>query len=343
MKSTILRSLALVLSLCATACTSGSSSKQTLLIYSPHGKELLGDFAQLYEAEHPNVKVQWLDMGSQEVFDRISTEAQNPQADIWWGAPATMFMRAEKLGLLLPYQPTWAASVPTSARSRDHAWYGTFSTPEVIAFNDKMLTAARAPADWDDLATPTWKGKVILRNPMASGTLRSIFCARLQQSVARTGSEKAGWDWLRALNANTSSYAADATQMYTGLGGEHEAVTLWNMPDIVLQKNKNAFPFGYVFPKGGTVVLTDGIALVKGTKHEALAKSFYEFVTSPESLLRQADKYYRIPSRTDLPKDKLPAWLKTCTYTALPIDWEQVAQHEAQWMQRWDSEVKTVN
>lgn len=319
------------------------NQKEKLVIYSPHGKELLGEFEKLYEAKHPNVDIQWLDMGSQEVFDRVSTEAKNPQADIWWGAPSTMFMRAEKMGLLEKYKPTWADNVPSSAKSKNDYWYGTFSTPEVIAFNEKKLSPTTAPQDWNDIIKPEWKGKVVLRNPMASGTLRAIFCAMIEQSIKETGNDGDGWAWLMLLNKNINDYAADPTQMYTKLGGENEAVTLWNMPDIVLQKKKYNFPFGYVFPKNGTVVLTDAIAVIKGTKHEQLAHDFYEFVTSQENLLLQSEKYYRIPSRTDIPKEKLPDWLKDCNYKALDIDWELISLNEAEWMKRWDTEIKSKN
>ena len=322
-------------------CNTGH--KDRLVIYSPHGKELLGEFEKLYEAKHPNVDIQWMDMGSQEVFDRVSTESKNPQADIWWGAPSTMFMRAEKMDLLEKYKPTWADAVPASAKSKNDLWYGTFSTPEVFAFNGKKIPESNAPKDWNDIISPAWKNKIVLRNPMASGTLRAIFCAMLQQSVQKTGKEDSGWDWLKALENNVNTYAADPTQMYAKLGGDNEMVTLWNMPDIVLQKNKNNYPFGYVFPQSGTVVLTDGIAIIKGTKNEALAKDFYEFVTSRESLLIQAQKYYRIPSRTDLDKSRFPDWLKNCNYTALDINWEAVAEKEAGWMKRWDAEIRSKN
>ncbi|MBK6536433.1 MAG: hypothetical protein IPG09_01230 [Ignavibacteria bacterium] len=72
-----------------------TDNKSKLVIYSPHGKEMLSEFEKQFEAIHPDIDVQWLDMGSQEVFDRIRTEKENPLSDIWWGAPSTIFMRAE--------------------------------------------------------------------------------------------------------------------------------------------------------------------------------------------------------------------------------------------------------
>lgn len=316
-------------------------AKQKLVIYSPHGKEMLGEFEKLFEAAHPDVDVQWLDMGSQEVFDRVSTESQNPQADIWWGSPSTMFIRAEKLGLLQKYKPTWADKVPVYAKSKNDFWYGTFSTPQVIAFNSNKLSADKAPKDWNEIVDPEWRGKVVFRNPLASGTLRAIFCSMLARSVTQTGNEEQGWKWLRQLDSNTIAYAADPTQMYNKLGGQNEVVTLWNMPDMILQKDKYHYPFGYNIPQSGTVVLTDGIAIIKGTKNEALADSFYEFVTTQQSLLIQAQKYYRIPSRTDIPRDSFPDWLKNTTYKTLDVDWDLVADNEMEWMKKWDATVKT--
>jgi len=317
------------------------SSKKTLVVYSPHGKEMLGEFEKAFEKANPDVDVQWLDMGSQEVFDRIRTESTNAQADLWWGAPATMFMRAETLGLLTPYKPSWSAQVPAAAKSKTDGWYGTFSTPEVIAFNRNTLSEATAPQDWSDIVSPAWKDKVVLRNPMASGTLRAIFCGMIEQSVQRTGKEDSGWIWLKQLHTNGPDYAADPTQLYTRLGGNKPMVTLWNMPDIVLQAEKYKYPFGYVFPKNGTLVVTDGIALIKGSRQPELAKAFYEFVTTKESLLIQAEKYYRIPARVDMPQEKLPNWLKSVSYKTLNTNWPMIAENEANWMKQWDATIKS--
>ena len=314
-------------------------AKKKLVVYSPHGKEMLTEFEKMFEATNPDTDVQWLDMGSQEVFDRIRTEKANPLADVWWGAPATIFMRAEKEGLLEQYSPTWAQNVPAQSRSASDMWYGTFVTPQVIAFNEKTLTKDNAPKDWNDIVSPQWKGKIVIRNPMASGTMRAIFSAMIAESVKRTGSEAEGFEWLRKLNENTSAYAADPTQMYIKLAG-NDAVTLWNMPDIFLQKEKYQYPFGFNFPSSGTVVLTDAIGLVKGSKNPEAAKKFYEFVTTESSLILQAEKFYRIPARTDIPGNKLPAWISGNPFSALDLDWSLIAERESEWMKKWDSEIK---
>ena len=47
---------------------SGRGGAKKLVIYSPHGKEMLSEFEKRYESLHPDVDVQWLDMGSQDVY-----------------------------------------------------------------------------------------------------------------------------------------------------------------------------------------------------------------------------------------------------------------------------------
>ena len=141
-----MRKIALIVLLLLTAC-SGSPGKTTLIVYSPHGKELLTEFEKRFEAAHPDIDVRWLDMGSQDALDRVRSEKANPQADIWWGAPSTMFSQAEKEGLLDPYRPSWADKVDQDAHSRTDAWYGTFQTPEVIAYNSKALKREEVPRE----------------------------------------------------------------------------------------------------------------------------------------------------------------------------------------------------
>jgi len=88
-----------------------TSTPQRLVVYSPHGKELLTDMAVQFEQAHPGVRVEWLDMGSQDALDRVRSEKANPQADVWWGGPSPLFILAARENLLQSYRPTWAAAV----------------------------------------------------------------------------------------------------------------------------------------------------------------------------------------------------------------------------------------
>jgi ABC-type Fe3+ transport system substrate-binding protein len=51
-------------------------------------------------------------------------------------------------------------------------------------------------------------------------------------------------------------------------------------------------PFGYAFPRSGTVVIDDAIGLVRGSRHAAAAREFIDFVGSVEGQLLAAAKVW---------------------------------------------------
>jgi len=90
------------LTLTLAAC-GGGDGRTALVVYSPHGSDMLEAFEKRFEQAHPDVDVQAVDMGSQEVLDRLRSERANPQADVWWGAPANTFEDAAR-DLSLPVE-----------------------------------------------------------------------------------------------------------------------------------------------------------------------------------------------------------------------------------------------
>lgn len=328
--------------LAALAAACGGDGRTVLTVYSPHGSDMLGHFEREFEAAYPHIDVQWIDMGSQEVLDRLRAEAANPQADVWWGAPAEIFERAAAEGLLEAYTPSWAAQVDDDARDPEGYWFGTYLTPEVIAYNSEVVSAAEAPRDWDDVLDPRWRGQVLIRDPIASGTMRAIFGGILWRSVEQTGSSAAGFDWLRRLDAQTKEYVLNPTLLYQKLGRREGLVTLWDMPDIAMLQARQGFPLGYVLPASGTPVVVDGIAIVRGTRRPEEARLFYEFVTTREALEAQAEQFFRIPARRDIPVDELPAWIREAKaeLRAMPIDRRLLADSLDHWMRFWDANIR---
>ncbi len=319
-----------------------SDSRTVLTIYSPHGKDLLKYYEDGFEKANPSIDVQWVDMGSQEVLERIRAEKANPQADVWFGAPAEAFDRATREDLLEPYRPTWAEQVEPEAHEVADNWYGTYRTPEVIGYNSVAVSDAEAPRDWDDVLDPKWKGKVLIRDPIASGTMRAIFGAIMARSMAQTGKPDAGYEWLRKLDVNTREYVLNPTLLYQKLGRQEGVITLWDMPDIATLQQRLGIPIKYVIPSSGTPLLVDGIGIVRGTERRRQAELYYEYVTTPAALIAAADKFLRIPARKDIPTDQLPAWIREALaeIKPMPVDRGVMAAHLDEWMKYWDANIR---
>ncbi|MFQ5679276.1 MAG: extracellular solute-binding protein [Gemmatimonadota bacterium] len=334
---------ALLLSALATLVAGcGRDERRVLVLYSPHGRDLLAFFERRYETAHPEVDLQWVDMGSQEVLDRIRSERANPQADVWWGAPSDMFDRAAEEGLLEPFVPSWSEAVPPSARDPRGHWVGTYLTPEVIAYNDEVLTRAEAPHEWDEVLDPKWKDKVLIRDPLASGTMRAIFGAIMYREYRRQGEMEAGYRWLLRLDAQTKEYVLNPTLLYQKLSRREGLVTLWDMPDILRLRAHTEFPIDYVLPASGTPVVVDAIAIVRGGPNPELARTFVEFAGARESLLEAARRFYRIPVREDLPADSFPEWLREAAPRIHPMEVDRalVSEWTPKWLRHWDRHIR---
>jgi iron(III) transport system substrate-binding protein len=172
--------------------------------------------------------------------------------------------------------------------------------------------------------------------------MRAIFGAMLARSIAQTGNTAQGWDWLRKLDANTKEYVLNPALLYQKLGREEGVITLYNMPDIATLEARTKTPIGFVFPTSGTPLLVDAIALVHGGKQQALAKEFYEYVTTPLAFRDAAVKFLRIPARTDLPNDSLPDAVRRARteLKVMPVDAKLLADSLDTWMKFWDSNIR---
>src|SRR5919108_5167677 len=120
-----------------TGCS--GDSRTPLVIYSPHGRDLLTLFERRFEAAHPNVDVRWLDMGSQEVYDRVRSERANPQADVWFGGPSLILAGAARDSLLECRRAAWADAIATRGRGPGDCFLAAYETPAAILFAEKAI------------------------------------------------------------------------------------------------------------------------------------------------------------------------------------------------------------
>lgn len=318
--------------------SAGSSDPQKLVIYTARDKNIFEIVLPKFKEKYPNIEVETLEMGAQQILERIRAEKANPQADFWWGGTQSALSTAADEGLLEAYKPTFADKVPDLYKDAQDRWYGEMLLPEVIMYNSEALKKEEVPKDWDELLDPKWKDKIVIRNVLPSGTMRTIYSAMIYRQGPDTPEK--GYDWLLKLDANTKEYTQDPTNLYLKMDRQEGVISLWNLQDVLLQSKQQNHPYDFVYPASGAPILVDGVALVKGAKNMDAAKKFYEFLMSPEIASQLAKERFQFPSRTDISKDELPDFMKNLELKPLDLDWGVMAAKEKEWMQHWDENIK---
>ncbi|TGU91442.1 extracellular solute-binding protein, partial [Mesorhizobium sp. M00.F.Ca.ET.186.01.1.1] len=141
-----------------------SGEPQKLVIYTGRDKNIFEIVLPKFKEKYPNIEGETVEMGAQQILERVRAEKANPQADFWWGGTQSALSTAANEGLLEPYKPTFADKIPDLYKDKEDRWYGEMLLPEVIMYNSQALKPEEAPQDWDELLDPKFKDKIVIRN-----------------------------------------------------------------------------------------------------------------------------------------------------------------------------------
>lgn len=315
---------------------------QSLTIYTGRDKDEVAWVIAEFEKAHPEYagKVTSVIAGAQDNLDRLRAEKANPQAGFLWGGTMQQLDQAADENLIKAIELEHADKVPDKYKSASGKWVSEMLLPEVIIYNKNLVTEADAPKDWADLVKPEWKDKIVIRDVMPSGTMRTIYSAMVYSAFAKDGSPDAGYEFLKQLDANTVSYAANPDDMYTQLDQGVGVITLWNLQDALIQPLKNNRPWAYVMPTSGAPVLLDGIAVVDNPSQEQSATDFANFLMEPKMQAKLAADYYQLPAMDIEDADK-PEWMKDFKLVEQDIDWKVFGEHQDEWMKHWADTIKS--
>jgi iron(III) transport system substrate-binding protein len=171
--------------------------------------------------------------------------------------------------------------------------------------------------------------------------MRAVWGMIIERGLKQTGDTGAGFQWLRRLDAQTKEYVLNGPLLDQKLVRREGLVTIWDLPDILLSQ-RDGLQLGYRFPRSGTPVIEDAVAVVRHARHDATAQAFVEYVGSVAAQLLAARVAYRLPARRDLPTDSLPVWVRAVRreMEAADVDWDLLAERGADWMRYWDATVR---
>lgn len=237
---------------------------------------LIRDFNALY----PNLKVEYNDMNSTEIYNRYIAEAaaNSATADVVWSSAMDLQMRLVEEGYAQSYASVEASKLPSWANYKNQA-FGTTFEPAVFVYNKRLVPAEDVPADHAAFAkllltkTDKYKGKVTTYDIEKSG-VGFMFAAQDSKYFP-------GFDQLvKGFGAaNYKVYASTGNMMEKISSGEHliGINVLGSYAIARAQKDKN---IGVVLPKDYTLVLSRVMFVGKNAKQPNAAKLWVDYILS---------------------------------------------------------------
>ena len=149
-------------------------------------------------AEETGIKVRLIEAAGISLIERLKREGKNSQADLILLVDAARITNASKLGLLQSIDSTTLENdVPNGLKDPDKKWYSLTRRVRVIVANPKVVDISKIK-DYTDLADPSLKGKVCLRNR------KSPYNQSLVANQIINKGKGATKDWLNGMIGNVS-------------------------------------------------------------------------------------------------------------------------------------------
>ena len=251
-----------------------------LTVYGSCEEEYLAAACQHFQ-ELYGIKVNYQRLSTGEVQAKIEEENGNPSADAWFGGTTDPYNVLAKEDLLEPYAAQNASHLISDMyKDAEGKWYGIYKGILGFMVNTDELErlGLEAPADWQDLLKPEYKGLIWLSNYNTAGTAKLVINTMIQ----KYGHDE-GIQYLVDLDKNIEVYTKSGSgpsknvgtgECVIGIGFLHDGIT-----QIVDNKYGN---IALVIPSSGTSFEIGATAMFKGAKHPNAAKLWIEYALSPE-------------------------------------------------------------
>ncbi|MDI3335714.1 ABC transporter substrate-binding protein [Defluviimonas aestuarii] len=336
-----MRSIALGVSLFAVSVGAANAAGK-LNLYCAAQEEWCQVMARGFE-DATGIDVDMTRKSSGETFAQVKAEESNPKGDVWWGGTGDPHLQAAEEGLTEPYVSPmrdqlhpWAISQATSAGDRT---IGIYSGALGFGYNSDLLAAngLTAPACWEDLTKPEFKGHVQMANPNSSGTAYTTLATMVQLF-----GEDGGFDYMKRLHANINQYTKSGSAPIKAAGQGETTIGIVFMHDAVAQ-TVAGFPVVTVAPCEGTGYEIGSMSIIAGARNMDEAKQFYDWALSAEAQnLALEVNAFQVPSNMGAQtSDKAP---DLSSIKLIDYDFKKYGSSDERkrLLAKWDSDVSTL-
>ncbi|MCI5077939.1 extracellular solute-binding protein [Oricola sp.] len=322
-----------VAGLAAFSLSSSVAFAGDLTIYTPQSADRTAVIEELAEAKL-GFDIDFVNMGGGEVYDRVLAERNNPQADVIFGLIDFLTAGLKQEGLLEKYTLDALDGLPDIYKDPDGYFYGYRQTPITLSYNTDILSGEEAPQTWEELSDPKWEGKFMI-GALTWQTTRAILAGLFTRQIDETGEmTEEGWDWFAKFYANAVVFEEGMNRPEMIANGE-TPLSLNHFLGVQRDAETGGYNYAYIDTEGGTPIVVERNAILKGTDNMEQALAFLEYVQSVEFQVENAERFGVIPVHPDAIAQSPEDVRKSATLlTPQPIDWDLMARNLDGWLER---------
>lgn len=285
-----------------------SKQENGLVIYGNVASDNWAPAVAAFNKTYPWIKVQTLDLGPGDSFERYYAESSvgRRSADLIAAASPGVWMRFQKKGEVEPYVAADAAALP--AWSRPYPGLYTLSAdPMVMVYNKILLPPAKRPNSMTGLAAlarqypQDFAGRITTYD-----AARHPFAAAIHWSYVNQMGQP-GWANLKALGPLTRPEGGGASMIEKVATGEYS--TIYFVSPLTMFKHlkgrKSSELLGWSLIGDGTPVVLRGVAITRKSPNKYSAQLFLDFMLSHAGQVALAQGGLT-PYRDDVRKEEVP-------------------------------------
>jgi iron(III) transport system substrate-binding protein len=266
------------LGLALMSCSKDAPDSTEVVVYSSVDRVFAEPVLQKFEVQS-KIRVRAVfdteETKSTGVLNRLIAEANQPRADVFWSGDPMRPFQLIRRGLVEPYSPKSAASLPAHARDRNGNWTGVSARARVLLINTEEVRG-EVPRSIRDLADPRWKNRIAIANPLFGTTtmhVAALFSAWGEDDAKR---------FLSAMKANGVRIAASNGEVKRLVSAGEVA---WGVTDTddANEAAASGAPVRIVFPDQdqlGTLVMPTSVVVIRGSRHADEAHKLVDYLVS---------------------------------------------------------------
>lgn len=325
-----------ILAGCSAKKGQSASASDKVVVYSNSISNGRGDFLK-EEAAKKGFKLELVDLGGNDIYNRLVAEKDSPVADVAFGMNQMRFASLKSKGMLEKYAPSWIDKVDKSVVDKDGKFAPLSEQRVFMIYNADKIKKDQAVKDWKDLYTDSHlKGKYIVPSNLGGATTNAVVYTQLVNNLDKKGKlgvSDAGWQDLKKYFKNGTNLTEGQTEVGALVNGDADyAYTFLSNVPVVEKKLK--VKLGVVNPPYGVPQTIEQVGILKKKKMNSQTKKFVDWFGGAEFQGKWAKKFGTAPVNKDAVSSMDPRVKEIMSQTTpQKVDYELVNKDLAKWIE----------